>query len=191
MAFKIICFNRVVVGAMIFALVFMLSTVSAQAACTIEEGIGFHNAARDGDKPVVEKAIECLENLEQKAPEDARLLAYLGSSYALKARYSDSIANKMRFTNLGLDNLDYAVELAPDDFELRLIRWNVNEAVPLFFGRKKHTLEDLYKLDTIFQANPNPSIAKHMVEVYASLRQHEPENAKWKERMVKAQNLAQ
>lgn len=161
--------------------------VSAKVTCTIEDGIDFHNIARDGGEEPVEKAIECFEYLEQKMPENSRLLAYLGSSYALKASYSESVADKMRFTNLGFDGLDYAVELAPDDFEVRLIRWTVNEAVPSLFERDKYILEDLHKLDAIYQATSSSWMAEHMIGVYDALQQKEPENAKWKEFKAKAE----
>ena len=179
----------VVVGA-VLALALILGAVSASVACTIDEGVALHHAARDGDEERLEQALTCFEALEQTHPENPRVLAYLGSSYAMKARASDTSSNKMRFTNLGFDSLDYAVELSPNSFELRLIRWNVNEAVPAFFGRKKHALDDLYTLDQIFQAEPRPSIAKHMVHVYAALAEKEPDIAKWKERQAKAEHIA-
>ena len=165
---------------------------SVYADCDIESGIGFHSAGLDGDKQSVDKAIECLEGLEQQSPEDARVLAYLGSSYSLKARDSDEVADKMRFTNFGLDSLDYAVELAPNDFEIRVIRWKVNAALPSLFSRDKHLVQDLHKLDAIFQKVQSPRMAGLMISAYAALAEIEPDKAAmWKELGAKAQNLAQ
>lgn len=186
MSFQVIRITSLVV----FISIITFSGVSAEATCTIEDGIKFQSIARsdNGDEESVEKAIECFEYLEQKMPENSRLLAYLGSSYTLKASYSESVADKMRFTSLGFDNLDYAVELAPDDFEVRLIRWSVNEAVPWFFERDKYILGDLHKLDAIYQTAPSPWMAEHMVGVYDALQQREPENTKWKEFKTKVEN---
>jgi hypothetical protein len=180
----------------IFPITFFLAVIInlslAQAACTIEEGIGYNNAALAGDEASVDKAIECLEELEKQSPENIRVLGYLGSAYGLKANYSDEVNDKVKYTNFSFDSLDYAVELAPDDIEVRIIRWQVNQAVPSMFGRDKHLLQDLHKLDAIFQEVQSPRLAKLMVEAYAKLAEIEPDKAaEWKALGAKAQNLAE
>ncbi len=182
---------RYLISAITFILAVVLVAPPAQAACTIEDGIGFHNAALDGDEQSVDKAIECLEGLEKQSPEDIRVLAYLGSSYGLKGNYSDAVKDKVKYTNFSFDSLDYAVEIAPDDFEVRLIRWKINEAVPSMFGRDKHLIEDLYKLDAIFQQTQSPTMAEHLVQAYETLAKIEPDKAdEWNALNAKAQSLA-
>lgn len=166
-----------------------LATV-ARADCTLDDGIAFANAARKGDGASVQMAIDCLEVLEQNAPENYTVLAYLGSAYALKGRDSSEVSDKLRFTNIGLDNLDYAVELAPNDFVVRIIRWNVSKALPSMFGRETKIVEDLHALDAIFQQAQHPRMAKEMIPAYAMLVELEPGNATWAEKKAKAEALA-
>ena len=171
----------------------MTSHVAANPNVTelAQNGVAFHNAALDGNKEAAEKAIDCFEQLEQNNPGNAYVISYLGSSNALKARYSKSPIDKMRYANLGLDKLDCAVELAPDDFVVRYIRWRVGIALPGLFGRQKTASEDLRKLDVIFKAAPLPGIAKEMVPAYTMLVEREPDNPEWVKMKAKAENLAQ
>ena len=173
------------------ALLSVGSIAAAQADCSLEDGITFVDSALDGEEGSVSKAIECLEALERDTPENHTVLAYLGSAYALKGRDADAVQDKMRFTNLDLDNLDYAVELAPDDFVVRIIRWNVGKALPSMFGREKKVVEDLHALDAIFQQSLHPRMAKAMVPAYAMLVELEPDNAKWADMKGKAESLAE
>ena len=156
----------------------------------LESGIAFHNAARHGEVGAVEKAIGCFEQLENVIPKNVHVLSFLGSSNALKARYSKSVTEKRHYASLGLSKLDYAVELAPYNFVARVIRWNVGKELPELYGRRNVVAEDLRKLDAIFEESLAPDMAIEMVPAYASLIELEPSEAKWTEMKAKAENLS-
>ena len=81
-----------------------------------EQGIEFHNGAREGDEEAAEKAVERLERYVETFSNDGEARAYLGSACAMMARDASSVVNKMRYTNRGLRHLDRALEVGSSRF---------------------------------------------------------------------------
>lgn len=145
---------------------------AAHAATTnFEAAVVLHNAARDG-KSDAKAAVQALEEFTATEPDKAQGWAYLGSAYAIRARDSVNVTDKVRFTNRGLRYLDRAVELAPQDFVVRLVRANVELSLPSMFGREASLVEDLMTLDAMYQAAGDPHMAGPMVGIYDALATH-------------------
>jgi hypothetical protein len=179
----------------IFPITFILAVVFAarlaQAACTIEEGVSLYETSLDGDLEIVEKAIDCFEELEKASPEDIRVLSYLGSSYAVKARESKGALTQLRAIRKSFKKHDYAVELAPDDFDARIFRFRVSVRVRGRVDREEELSIDSFKLAELYQGNETPERAKAMVPVYEILAEIDPDKAAgWQAQGTKAESLA-
>lgn len=168
-----------------------ISTGPALAdSAAFERAVALHDAGRDGDADAVGEAVEAFERLVEADPENAHARAYLGSSYALTARDASEVADRIRYVNRGLRYLDAAVEVAPDDFVIRLIRANVSAGLPEMFGRRERAIEDMLALDAMFEATRSPRMAGPMLGIYDQLSELAPEKGDWDARAEEARALA-
>ena len=186
-------------GASVPLLVPLLAAPPAQAAeeepppefkALREEGIALHDAARDGDGDAAGEAVETLERYLKRFPKDGEARAYLGSAYALRARGASSVVNKMRYTNRGLRHLDRALDAAPRNFTVRIVRARVNASLPAMFNRDEAATEDMLALDEIFRARPSPRMAGWMAGIYEALQERAPDAGPWGERLERARALS-
>ena len=155
-----------------------------------EEGIALHDAARDGEGDAAGAAVEALERYLKRFPQDGEARAYLGSAYALRGRDASSVVNKMRYTNRGLRHLDRALDAAPRNFTVRIIRARVNARLPKMFDRNEAATGDMLALDEIFRAGPSPRMAGWMVGIYEALQERAPDAGPWGERLERARALS-
>ena len=155
-----------------------------------EQGIALHDRAIEGDEDAAEKAVEQLERYLDRFSKDGEARAYLGSAYAMMARNASSVVNKTRYANRGLRHLDRALDAAPRKFAVRLIRANVNSALPKMFERGDAALEDMLALDAIYREAPSPTLASAMVEIYEELQTRAPDAGPWAARLDEARDLA-
>ena len=159
----------------------------------LEDAIALHDDGRDGDTKAVAEAITLFERIIDAEPQNAKAIAYLGSSYAISARDSKEVADKMRYTNRGLRFLDQAVTLAPNDFAVRVIRANVANNLPELFGRQATAIEDGLVLDKMFSAAQSPAqisaMAPAMIRIYEILGDIAPDQGDWESKAAEARNL--
>lgn len=172
------------------AIVLTPTAVVAAPAATIFAAIDLHNAARDGDGAATEKAVAAFEALVSADPDNAQVVAYLGSSYALTARDASAVVDKIRYTNRGLRFLDQAVTMAPADFSVRMIRGSVTANLPAMFGRADSTVEDFLALDQMFTAQAAPTMAPPMIGVYTQLAALAPDQGDWTAKLDAARAMA-
>jgi len=112
-----------------------------------QEGVG-------GDENAVVEAPAIFETLQTAYPEDARVLAFLGNTYALRAR--DAIFyKKMGWLEKGLETIDRAVALEPEDPHVRSVRAINSYQLPGIFGRKDVAKEDFEVLLDWAEGDPN------------------------------------
>ena len=155
----------------------------------LEDAIALHHEGRDGNTKAVAEAITLFKQIIKAEPQNAKAIAYLGSSYAISARDSKEVADKLRYTNRGLRFLDQAVTLAPNDFAVRVIRANVANNLPELFGRQATAIEDGLVLDKMFSAAQSPAMAPAMVGIYKMLGDIAPDKGDWKTKAAEARNL--
>jgi len=74
-----------------------------------------------------------LENISDKH-DNQTLLAYKAASIVLLAKYESGIFTKTRLFNRGTDLLEQTIKRSPDNYEARLIRFNIQDNVPWITG---------------------------------------------------------
>lgn len=168
---------------------FVITPVRADA---FAEAVALHDAARDGDERSLEAAVETFERLNAQQPSNAEVIAYLGSVYAISAREGFNVISKMRNTNRALRELDRAVELAPDNFTVRMVRANVHSNLPKMFGRGDDAITDMIALHDIFMSISDPSaeMAGSMVPIYDALMERAPDQGDWSAARANALQIA-
>lgn len=82
------------------------------------------------DKTLCKKMMEGME-ANNKNPV---FLAYLGGLQSIWANHVWSPMAKYKTFNKGKNNIEKAVEMAPDNIEIRVIRWSVQHNAPRFLG---------------------------------------------------------
>ena len=188
--FRALCLASIAAYGPVVAVAVLPATPVIAAQTALESAIALHDAGRAGDKAATEQAVKAFLELMKAEPGNAMAVAYLGSSYAITARDSRSITDKVRYTNRGLRFLDQAVTMAPDDFTIRLIRASVAGNLPAMFGRSETAVEDGIVLDKIFSAAQAPTMALHMVGIYEMLSEQAADKGDWANKAAAARELA-
>ena len=174
---------------LILWLILLTLVSSISHADNYEQALKLHNAARDGESGALDLAIELLERLKEEQPESGRVVALLGSVYGISARDAWNPITKTRHLSLCLDYIDEALELGPDDIEVRLTRSFVQIYLPRIFGRRDEAFKDIIVLDQLFREQQVPEIAPSMLHLYEKLLKEEPELGDWTEGIAIAKRL--
>ena len=88
----------------------------------IKLGMIYHDQGVAGNDDAVDKGFTCLDKVLQLDPSNAVALAYRGSLWTLRARDAWWPFTKMKDVDKGIDEMDKAVDLAPDNISVRLVR---------------------------------------------------------------------
>jgi tetratricopeptide (TPR) repeat protein len=112
----------------------------------MELGRSYHDMASAGDKSAIEKGFRCFDRAFSLDTTNVVALAYRGSMWTLRALDSWWPPNKLKFFKQGTDEMDRAVELAPDNMMVRLIRGIDEMDLPEFASRLPTALEDFIVL---------------------------------------------
>ena len=168
-------------AALAVATVTLIGIATPGLTATLADAIALHDAARDGDEEAVEPAIEMLTALNRADPENVEVVAYLGSSYALVARYETSWFVRWHNGRKGLKLLDQALEHAPENFTVRMVRASVYREMPTFLGYADDAIEEMLALHRIFSSlnTPSKNMAEAMVPFYEHLIANAPERGDW------------
>ena len=168
-------------AALAIATVTLIGIATPGLTATLAEAIALHDAARDGDEEAVEPAIEMLTVLNRADPENVEVIAYLGSSYALVARYETGWFARWHNGRKGLKLLDQALERGPKNFTVRMLRASVYNAMPRFLGYADDAIEEMLALHRIFSSldTPSKNMAEAMVPFYERLIAKVPEKGDW------------
>lgn len=100
-------------------------------------------ALKENGADYLESAQNNLEKVLANQPKNQEALAYLGSLYTLKAKYSYLPWKKLQFVDEGCKYLDQAVALDSLNTDTRIIRATNNVHLPEFFNRLKVSKKDL------------------------------------------------
>ena len=96
--------------------------------------------AVDGNRESAERASKMLDAL---GTSDARVMAFRGSLLLLESSRSFAPWKKGKLAKEGLTLMDKAVEIKPDDLEIRFVRAASTRALPGFFKRGAESERDL------------------------------------------------
>ncbi|WP_298484842.1 hypothetical protein [uncultured Maribacter sp.] len=109
-------------------------------------------------KEVSEKLYMTLENITKESK--PILVAYKGATATLKAKHSKGIKQKKSFFKEGVDYLEFSIEKAPKNIEIRCLRLSVQEHSPKILKYKKNIEEDKQFLINNFKRTTDKAIKK-------------------------------
>ena len=121
----------------------------------IEEAIKLHHKGVDGDKKSVLAAEEKLEAMRTQDPENMLILVYLGSTYTLRSRDIGFGPKALDYLKKGGKTMDLAVETAPEDVQVLLVRAINFWSLPFFAGKKGQSEKDFLKLVEMIEKAPD------------------------------------
>lgn len=97
-----------------------------------------HYQAAAADKAAGEKFYQLLADYHDQ---DALVLGYKAAAEAIRARDA-SMFNKLSYVQQAARTFEQAVSLAPDNAEIRFLRFSVESNLPPFLGLSTHVDED-------------------------------------------------
>lgn len=101
----------------------------------LELGIVYHHLAQTGDKSALEDCKEIFRELVQQKPDDPIVLAYLGNILTWCGNLESAVHKKLKLTKQGIETIDRAITLAPNNPAVRWVRAMNGYHLPSFFGR--------------------------------------------------------
>ncbi len=116
-----------------------------------------------------EKADQLCNHLQNIKNPDPLILAYLGSAQAIKAKHAWNPVNKLSYIKKGFGTINAAVSKAPENLEVRFLRFSLEFYVPGFLGYSKNLTADKNKIiDLLSKQTPikldvDKTILKNMV----------------------------
>lgn len=123
-------------------------------------GIAWHNLAIASVNKASTQAESHLRRAYRVAPSDPEVMAFLGSSKTMVARDAWNPATKALQLNQGLTLIDRAIQQAPDNVIVRMVRMTNSLSLPSFVGRASKAREDLLRLQALFErVPPHPQLA--------------------------------
>lgn len=138
-------------------------------------GIASHQLASMKIEGASDEAVNYLKRVVELEQDNAEILAYLGSAYAMAGRDSGFVVNKVSNVNKGLAALDKAVKKAPRNLNVRFIRGSVSYSLPAMFSRRASAESDYHfyvnEAKTGAQVDP-----ERLAEAYFKLGQMALEN---------------
>ncbi|TRW22366.1 hypothetical protein FMM05_17830 [Flavobacterium zepuense] len=95
-------------------------------------------AVSEADADAFHKSFETIN----ESHNNCTLLAYKAASIVLLAKYESGLITKTRLFNRGTDLLEATIKKAPDNYEARLIRLNIQDNVPWITGYTSKIKQD-------------------------------------------------
>lgn len=94
------------------------------------------------------------------------ILAYKGAAFALKSKYTSNKKDKKEFFVSGVKLIENAVKEEPQNIEIRLVRFSIQENTPKFLKYKANLEED--KKLILLGYDKQPKEIKECVKKYVS-----------------------
>ncbi|MBC7084361.1 MAG: tetratricopeptide repeat protein [Firmicutes bacterium] len=135
----------------------------------MELGIIYHSKALEGDKHALQRAEQVFKEVLKIEPDNAEAHAWYGSLLTIKGREDWFPLAKLFYVNQGIQEMDRAVELAPDAVMVRLVRAHTSLALPYMFGRTKVAIKDFEYLITLSQDRPEQFNVDTLAQIYLGL----------------------
>lgn len=108
-----------------------------------------------------EAAEELSNSLESITKESKPIfVAYKGAASTLKAKYSKGIKQKKSFFKEGVEYLEFSIEKAPDNLEIRCLRLSIQENSPKILKYKKNIVEDKQFLIDNYKKTKDKAVKK-------------------------------
>ena len=166
----------------------MGDAAAPQDVQSLKDALKLHDDAQNGDNSAIRPTIMALRRLRREDPWHAESAVYLGSAYAIAARDGWFGLSRLVDVARSVHHLNTALDFAPGNFEVRMVRASVQSHMPRIFGRRGAAIEDAIVLDQIFRRikDPPPAIASRMLPIYDFLAKTVPQRGNWSEGRRKA-----
>lgn len=128
---------------MLGMLFFFIINSSVNVDSLLAIGKEYHNRALAGEKGALKRGEECFKKIIKCDSKNALAHAWFGSLLTIKGRDAEFPVMKMKYVNDGLKHIDRAVELEPENIEIRWLRAQNNLSLPYFFNRLDTAIVDL------------------------------------------------
>ena len=145
-------------------------------------GILYHNLGVEGDRKAVKRAKNLFEKLLELEPQNTEALAWYGSVLTLKGRDVLFPVSKLSYVNNGIEKMDKAVELAPDNINVRMVKAHNSLNLPGIFHRIEIAVTDFEHLLTLREKRQEEFSKSLLAKIFLGLGSA----YKRKEDMVKA-----
>jgi len=126
----------------------------ANEGAAYDLGIVYCFMAIKDSKAYAQPAVDRLDRLHQKMPNDALILCYLGNVNTLIAKESWNPLTKSIRVKRGVEYMDAAVKMEPINIEVRMMRGNNSRNLPAFLDRRPVAYEDLTHVAELLQKDP-------------------------------------
>ncbi|WP_407428981.1 hypothetical protein [Arcticibacter sp.] len=113
------------------------------------------------NKAVAEKF---LERMKRDQGISAVHLAYYGCAQTLMGKHAWNPYQKLAHLKSGMQVLSTASKKAPDDLEIRFLRFSIEHYLPSFLGMSKHLDEDRKKIVSLVQKRQYGSLGKDVLK---------------------------
>lgn len=162
-------------------LILMLNTLISEATSLDEIRKSFRTAIESST--ATEKLSSDLNKIKKP---DAVVLAYKASVEALKAKHAWSPFSKLQYMESHRKLMDHAVQLMPENMEIRYLRYNIQYNVPSYLGYSSNLLEDKkFIVDAFIQKKFNTNNKTLINDVYTFMVKSNSVNADEKLKMEK------
>lgn len=150
-------------------------------------GTCYHHLAGQGNKDMVGKAGDVLEQLIELEPTNASAHCWYGSVLTMKARDAFLPIMKVKHVNDGVKEMDKAVELDSMNVEVRLIRARNGLALPTMFHRAEIAVQDFEfvvalkkKVPQMFSDSQFAGILLDLGRAYQKMENEEAAKENWR-----------
>jgi tetratricopeptide (TPR) repeat protein len=139
--------------------------MTSEFTSELMQGVELHDAAVAGDKKTSQQAIEHFEKMLEADPDNELARVYLGSSWTLRSRDMGLGPGKMDALKKGGRLMDEAVNNAPQDIPVRLVRAINYLQLPAIFGKRDTARSELQAIMTAIGEGKTPAARDLPVEV--------------------------
>lgn len=125
----------------------------------LDLGKAYFSSATVGDSRALFQAEKIFEQVLGRAPNNATALAFHGSLLGIKIGVNLASPDQVfTISQQAQSELDRAVQLAPEDADIRELRGYFNFYTPSFFGRDKLALDDFSHVLALVSRQPNSEL---------------------------------
>ena len=162
-----------------------------QEVQSLKGALVLHHDALNGNRGAIRPAIMALRRLRREYPWHAESAVYLGSAYAIAARDGWFGPSRLVDVARSVHHLNAALDLGPDNFEVRMIRASVQIKLPRVFGRRGTAIRDGITLDRMFRqtVDPHNGMDVAMMPIYYFLTEASPDRGDWAASRMKTDDL--
>lgn len=129
------------------------------AGLRVDLGRAYFSSALQGDSRARAEAEKTFQQVLHREPDNATALAYHGSLLGMKLGFNLTAPSQIfELSQRAQQELDRAVNLAPDDAEVRELRGYFNFYSPSLFGRDLQAVEDFSRVLASVSSKPNSEL---------------------------------